>query len=583
MERQLKLTMAVPISTKSEAIKRREVRLERLHRRRQKRLAFSAALMIAAVAAFLFFSTKSPQAFSASGEFKLANPADLPPAPEGPAPFEGVKLGVVSSGTETGEPGEPAAMAAQLQELPQESTAEPEVQEPRQVLQAIPTQAQVISYPEGAPMLYYAQSGDSLGVLAVRFGVEVQDISSSDPLPSDGFIPEGQLLLIPNRLDETTSPLKLIPDSEVVNSPSAVGFDVDEFVRQAGGYLARYEEAVYGFGTMRGADIIEKVALEFSIHPRLLLALLEYESGWVYGGPQTNQQKTYPLGVSNSDTIGLYKQLEAAAGIIASGYYGWREGTVVVLEFPDGNEVRLSAELNCGTVGLMHFFSKQGNFPEWAEALYGEKGFAWTYQNMFGDPWLRAVDFEPLFTPDVLQPELQLPFEKGVTWSMTVGPHAAWGAAAVRAALDFAPPSAETGCQTNWAWVNAAGPGLVVRSEDGAVVVDMDGDGNEQTGWNIIYLHIATNKRVPVGTWVEAGDHIGHPSCEGGISTGTHLHIVRKYNGEWVPADGPLGFVMSGWRAKAGSASLSGWLVRNDQVVKASVVGATSSHISLDD
>ena len=107
---------------------------------------------------------------------------------------------------------------------------------------------------------------------------------------------------------------------------------------------------------------------------------------------------------------------------------------------------------------------------------------------MFGDPWLRAVDFEPLFTPDVLQPELQLPFEKGVTWSMTVGPHAAWGAAAVRAALDFAPPSAETGCQTNWAWVNAAGPGLVVRSEDGAVVVDMDGDGNEQTGWNIIYL-----------------------------------------------------------------------------------------------
>ncbi len=146
------------------------------------------------------------------------------------------------------------------------------------------------------------------------------------------------------------------------------------------------------------------------------------------------------------------------------------------------------------------------------------------------------------------------------------------GAADVRAALDFSPPSAEPGCGENWSWVTAAGPGLVVRSEAGTVVVDMDGDGYEQTGWNIIYLHIATAHRVPVGTWVEAGDRIGHPSCEGGISTGTHLHIARKYNGEWVPAEGPLSFVMSGWKAKSGSQYLSGWLVKGDEVVKANTV-----------
>ncbi len=69
--------------------------------------------------------------------------------------------------------------------------------------------------------------------------------------------------------------------------------------------------------------------------------------------------------------------------------------------------------------------------------------------------------------------------------------------------------------------------------------MDLDGDGNEETGWVIVYLHIATEGRVPVGTWLAQGDKIGHPSCEGGKSTGSHLHIVRKYNGEWVPADGP--------------------------------------------
>ena len=567
--------MAVPISTRSETKSQRQIRLERLHRRRRQRLVLGVVGFMIGIGFFLFFSSSAFKVLPKPGLQSLEDPAGLAPAPANPAPFSGVNLVGAQSPTATLAPTAPAPTQT-LVVLPVEPT------EPEPILESIPTQARMISYAEGAPILYYAQSGDSLGVLAVRFGVEVGDITSQEYLSADGLIPEGQLLLIPNRLDETTSPLKLIPDSEVTNSPSSIGFDTAEFVGQAGGYLASYKESVYSLGLMSGVDIINKVALEFSIHPRLLLALLEYQSGWVFGGPQSEQQVTHPLGIVKEDCIGLYKQLVAAAGIIETGYYGWREGTMVVLQFPDSSEVRLSAELNCGTVGLMHFFSTQHSFSTWADALYGDKGFVWTYQNMFGDPWLRALEFEPLFTPDVVQPELQLPFSRGVTWSMTVGPHAAWGAADVRAALDFAPPSAETGCQTNWSWVEAAGPGLVVRSENGTVVVDMDGDGYEQTGWNIIYLHVATGQRVKAGTWVETGDHIGHPSCEGGVSTGTHLHIVRKYNGEWVPADGPLPFVLSGWRAKAGSAFLSGWLVRGDQVVRASVVGATSSHISLD-
>ncbi|MDY0126369.1 MAG: M23 family metallopeptidase, partial [Anaerolineaceae bacterium] len=352
------------------------------------------------------------------------------------------------------------------------------------------------------------------------------------------------------------------------------------FVDQAGGYLSGYSEAVYAFDIMSGADIIDKVAREFAIHPRLLLALLEYQTGWVYGSRPTNDfDQHYPLGIK-LDGVGLYHQLVEAAGIIESGYYGWREGTVVTAEFPDGWKLRLAAELNCGSVGLMQFFARLSRFEEWSNDLYGENGFLATYNRMFGDPWLIAQEYEPLFTPDVLQPELILPFQPGIVWSYTVGPHAAWGAADVRAALDFAPPSAETGCHTNWTWVTSVGPGLVVRSGDGTVVVDMDGDGFEQTGWNIIYLHVATTNRVPVGTWLEAGDKIGHPSCEGGKSTGTHLHIARRYNGEWVPAEGPLAFVMSGWKAKAGSEALSGWLVRGEEVKRASIYGSPVSHIS---
>jgi len=153
----------------------------------------------------------------------------------------------------------------------------------------------------------------------------------------------------------------------------------------------------------------------------------------------------------------------------------------------------------------------------------------------------------------------------------------------VRAALDFAPPADAPGCLPNSTWITAASAGFVVRSDNGTVVVDMDGDGNEETGWNIVYLHVGTTHRVKLGTWVEKGERIGHPSCEGGISTGTHLHLARKYNGEWIPADGPLAFKLSGWTAKAASVPYQGWLINGAEIVKSNQFSSTPAHISRGD
>ena len=556
--------MVAQRSTQSVIHDPRDKRLGKLQRKR-KQFTLTAGLIVGLLVLGIFLMTTDLIDFSSK---KVA----AQPVQTSPDPFE-PQYEVADSIALLPKENDEAQPATQTP-TDNEETPEPEV------LASIPTQAHLIQYEENAPILYYAQSGDSIGVLAVRFGVETGEITSTSALPEEGFISEGQLLLIPNRLGQTSSNLKFFPDSEVVNSPSSIDFDTQSFVDQAGGYLANYSEAVYAFDVMSGADIIDKVATEFAIHPRLLLALLEYQSGWVYGSRPDNEfDQYYPLGIK-LDAVGLYHQLVQAAGVIESGYYGWREGTVVTAEFKDGWKLRLAAELNCGSVGLMQFFASLSRFEDWSNDLYGENGFLATYSKMFGDPWLIAQKFEPLFTPDVLQPELILPFQPGIVWSYTVGPHAAWGAADVRAALDFAPPSAETGCHTNWTWITSVGPGLVVRSQDGAVVVDMDGDGFGQTGWNIIYLHVATANRVPVGTWLEAGDKIGHPSCEGGKSTGTHLHITRRYNGEWVPAEGPLAFVMSGWKAKASSNYLDGWLVRGEEVKTASIYGSPVSHIS---
>jgi len=159
-------------------------------------------------------------------------------------------------------------------------------------------------------------------------------------------------------LTDVSQNLRLFPDSEVINSPSAIDFDLAGFIQQAGGKLATYYESVYGYGYLSGAEIVQLVAQEYSIHPRLLLALLEYQGDWVYGYPVTYNQEEYPMGFVQSGQDSLYKQLILAAGALGTGYYGWREGTLLGLKFPDGTHLRLAPELNCGTVAWMYFSLK---------------------------------------------------------------------------------------------------------------------------------------------------------------------------------------------------------------------------------
>jgi murein DD-endopeptidase MepM/ murein hydrolase activator NlpD len=146
--------------------------------------------------------------------------------------------------------------------------------------------------------------------------------------------------------------------------------------------------------------------------------------------------------------------------------------------------------------------------------------------------------------------------------------------------LDFAPSSDTHGCFQTTDWVTAVADGKVVRSETGVIVQDLDGDGYEQTGWAILYLHIAADERVPLGSWVMQNERIGRPSCEGGKATGTHVHIARKYNGEWILADGPLAFEMSGWRAYAGEDNYDGWMIRGEERVDSSVFSEFMARIS---
>lgn len=96
-------------------------------------------------------------------------------------------------------------------------------------------------------------------------------------------------------------------------------------------------------------------------------------------------------------------------------------------------------------------------------------------------------------------------------------------------------------------------------------------------------MHIATEDRPAVGQWLDQGEHLGHPSCEGGVSTGTHFHFARKYNGEWILAGGPLPFDLDGWIAHAASADYKGTLTRGNKIVTACTCATADTYIFRDD
>ena len=452
--------------------------------------------------------------------------------------------------------------------------------EPSPAVAAVPTTSVVSS--SGGPLLYYTQAGDTLQALAVRFGVAVDEIDSTGVLPERGFINPNQLLIIPQRCTNTTSNIHLLPDSELVYALSAIDFNVENFVWEAGGYLRSYHVYLGSSGETFGGEIVREIALDNSINPRLLLALLEYQSGWVYGQPDTLMEQDYPLGKVSLSQKGLLRQLKWAVNQLSIGYYGWREGRLSEITFRDGVTAHLAPDLNAGTAALQYYFAQVYDSQGWLAAMDPETGFPALYEQMFGNPWPRAQVVEPLFPPDLTQPELQLPFVPGQMWSYTGGPHGAWEKDGSWAAIDFAPAASTSGCVETDTWATAAGDGVIVRSERGIVVLDLDGDGFEQTGWVLVYLHIATEGRIEARRSVRAGDPIGHPSCEGGHATGTHIHIARKYNGEWIAADGPIPFVLSGWMVHAAGEPYKGTLTRDGETVTANQYGAFESRIELE-
>jgi len=405
---------------------------------------------------------------------------------------------------------------------------------------------------------HVVQPGESLSAIADRYETTIGAIMSDNGIVDPDSISAGTTLVIGAAADGEGPDLRTVPDSELVWGPAYADFDVLEWLGGQSGLLGEYVELVDG-EPLTGAQIVDRVAREFSVGPRVLLAFVQARSGLVRGDPTTPTARDYPVGLEDPARAGLWLQLNWLADRLNGGFYDWRTGTSRALVLRDGTRLAGHPSLGPGSFAVQRATALLGDEAGLVADL---EAFADAYRDLFGDPWATE---RPLASLAGLRfPQLRMPFPDGETWWFTGGPHGGWGDGSARSALDFVPDEAVLGCIESSRWAVAVADGVVAETATGQVWLDLDGDGDRRTGPVVLYLHLAAEGRVKQGARLRAGDPVGRPSCEGGYSNATHLHIARLWDGEWLSAAGPPVFEAGGWVAAGAPRAYDGSLAHAD-------------------
>lgn len=428
-----------------------------------------------------------------------------------------------------------------------------------------PVEPMPIPTPSGSPfVLHTISAGETLGYIAALYNTDLETLVKMNNLDGpEAIIQVDQSLRVPVQTDEIAPATPLIPDSEVVYSPAFVDFDIAAYIDEQGGYLASYEQYVDS-ELLTGPEIVERVAEQFSVGPRLLLALLDYYGEWVTNPSPTELQLSQPLGPHNPRGEDLYRALSFTANRINAGYYGYKRDGFWIFYLPDGSQAISAQGVNAGTIGLQNILAIYSDWDTWQKELNGD-GLLSTYRKMFGDPFDHAVN--PVVPITLKQPPLSLPWEVGKGFYFTSGPHGGYVDGSGWAAIDFGPPDVLGNCFYSAEPATAAADGVVVVARPGEIYLDLDGDGNIQTGWVLLYLHTALDVDTPVqvGQHLKKGDVIGYASCEAGLSNSSHVHFARRYNGEWLAAGGPVPMNLDGWVVQPNLVPYDGKMVRGDE------------------
>jgi murein DD-endopeptidase MepM/ murein hydrolase activator NlpD len=377
----------------------------------------------------------------------------------------------------------------------------------------------------------------------------------------------------------------ILSNGQFVFGPNVADFDFKSYISTSAPHLNDY------------AGLIFSRADYYSINPKLYLILMEISTGLVTNISATEQDLENPFNLS---MVGFEGQLDAISENLMDAYYGYlyteepkNELTrkTPIYQLNDGTSFTVSPSVNAASLAVISVLSPQVNYSGLAKLLDNTEpmGFVQQYKRLFGldDPLSEEnriylpgeagfhdtpVDESSLsvFGLDVPFPiggaavdetstvaggsgplpfTMQLPYLQGDSWSANGAHNFAGSSGTDMSSIDFSKGWPAWGTDTSQMWIVAAAAGVPdVRpsySTDESCYVRI----NHGDGWETSYYHLSGV--LNLGASIQQNQKIGviannepQAICNGGSSTGPHVHFSLAHNGAWVPIEG---VPFSGW------------------------------------
>ncbi len=284
------------------------------------------------------------------------------------------------------------------------------------------------------------------------------------------------------------------------------------------------------------AEVVVGQAYLYSMNPKLLLALLEFQQGLLSNAAPAVDQIEWAMNFrgENEKWRGLYGQIRWAARELRRGVRDYPY--VTELQYKD-KDVKgpIPVGLNAASYAVVRVLA-QTMTPEELEQVLADGAFISTYANLFEDPrqtlgplpppaepFLRSPLPKPTYVTSFFDHDLPFLTPNGslVSW---------WGRRETKVSYDghdgwdygLRPPDpilAAAAGTVVWAGNSDDGCGIPARG----VVID---HGN---GYRTLYWHLSEIS-VAIGQTLSAGDQLGIVGATG-CAIGPHLHFQTQYLG----------------------------------------------------
>jgi LasA protease len=409
------------------------------------------------------------------------------------------------------------------------------LEKPQDSAIVLPTTTHRPVYKPGELVGYTAQSGDNLPMLASRFNSSEEAIRKVNSiLPANvTTLPQGLPMQIPIYYTPFWgSALKLLPNSAFVYSSSS---EYRDFSTLMVGIIEKSEVFQQLFSLESVQEQFWQTCLEASIDPRLVLSLA------VYGFEPNSGLLPASSALLESITAHNTDLLQRWLGLLNEGFYGFETGQLMELELPDGTIERLDPWQNAGSAALRYFFSQMLETTTDYQRAVEPDGFAATYEKLFEDPWTTEVEVLP----------------GSLAWipaGLPINPQGGWQAAALpEGNLKSMPWSGvmagfhasiqDSKDKNAYGKVFASIGGTITRMDASQLVVSQAGM-RETQGWSVVYYGVNVKPGLKEGDMVEIGESLGHVNA---LAWNASFWLARKFNGEWVGANGVVPFTLGGW------------------------------------